>query len=120
MAWWRQFDDPALDELVERAVRQNLDLQAAAARVDQYLGELETTRSQFFPQIGAGANLSAQRAGGISSDAALVWSDPVTAVRVMLKGTDEASFKAAAKGKLKVEGMAYYVQWFNDAVKIIM
>lgn len=54
------------------------------------------------------------------SDAALVWSDPVTAVRVMLKGTDEASFKAAAKGKLKVEGMAYYVQWFNDAVKIIM
>ena len=72
MAWWRQFDDPALDELVERAVRQNLDLQAAAARVDQYLGELETTRSQFFPQIGAGANLSAQRSGGISSDAAQV------------------------------------------------
>ncbi len=72
MAWWRQFDDPALDELVERAVRQNLDLQAAAARVDQYLGELETTRSQFFPQIGAGANLSAQRAGGISNDTAQV------------------------------------------------
>jgi len=72
MAWWRQFDDPALDQLVERAVRQNLDLQAAAARVDQYLGELETTRSQFFPQIGAGANLSAQRAGGISSETAQV------------------------------------------------
>lgn len=72
MAWWRQFDDPALDQLVERAMRQNLDLQAAAARVDQYLGELETTRSQFFPQIGAGANLSAQRAGGISSETAQV------------------------------------------------
>ena len=54
------------------------------------------------------------------NDAALVWSDPVTAIRVMLKGTDEASFKAAAKGKLQVEGMAYYVQWFNDAVKIII
>ena len=54
------------------------------------------------------------------SDAALVWSDPGTAFKVMLKGTDEASFQAAAQGKLKVEGMAYYVQWFNDAVKIIM
>jgi hypothetical protein len=55
-----------------------------------------------------------------ASDAALVWSDSGTAFRVMLKGTDEASFKAAAKGKLTVEGMAYYIQWFNDAVKIIM
>lgn len=53
-------------------------------------------------------------------DAALVWSDPSTAFKVMLKGTDEASFQAAAEGKLKVEGMAYYIQWFNDAVKIIM
>ena len=53
-------------------------------------------------------------------DAALVWSDPGTAFNVMLKGTEEASFNAAAQGKLKVEGMSYYIQWFNDAVKIIM
>ena len=54
------------------------------------------------------------------SDAALVWADPKTAFKVMLAGSDEASFLAAANGKLKVEGMAYFVQWFNDAVKIIM
>jgi hypothetical protein len=53
-------------------------------------------------------------------DAALVWSDPGTAFKVMLKGTEEASFQAGADGKHKVEGMAYYIQWFNDAVKIIM
>lgn len=53
-------------------------------------------------------------------DAALVWKDSCTAFRVMLKGTEEASFKAAAKGKLTVEGMAYYIQWFNDAVKTVM
>jgi hypothetical protein len=53
-------------------------------------------------------------------DAALVWKDSATAFRVMIKGTDEASFYAAAEGKLKVEGMSYYIQWFNDAVKIIM
>jgi hypothetical protein len=53
-------------------------------------------------------------------DAALVWSDSGTAFSVMLKGTDEASFRAAADGKLTVEGMSYFIQWFNDAVKIIM
>ncbi len=53
-------------------------------------------------------------------DAALVWSDPNTAFKVMLTGTDEATFAAAAAGKVKVEGMAYYIQWFNDAVKLIM
>ena len=53
-------------------------------------------------------------------DAALVWSDPGTAFKVMISGSDEASFLAAANGKLKVEGMAYYIQWFNDGVKLIM
>jgi hypothetical protein len=53
-------------------------------------------------------------------DAALVWADAGTAFKVMLSGSEEATFLAAANGKLRVEGMAYYIQWFNDAVKIIM
>ncbi|HNY65704.1 MAG TPA: hypothetical protein PKM41_09695 [Deltaproteobacteria bacterium] len=53
-------------------------------------------------------------------DAALVWSDSGTGFRTMVKASDEASFRAAAAGKLKVEGMAYYIQWFNDAVKLTM
>lgn len=55
-----------------------------------------------------------------SADAALVWSDAATAFKVMLSGSEEATFLAAASGKLKVEGMAYYIQWFNDAVKLVM
>ena len=38
-----------MDSLVEAAVRNNLDLKKAAAAVDNYLGILETTRSQYFP-----------------------------------------------------------------------
>jgi hypothetical protein len=52
-------------------------------------------------------------------DAALVWSDPKTAFKVMLSGSEEATFKAAAEGKIRVEGMAYYIQWFNDGVKLV-
>lgn len=55
-----------------------------------------------------------------SCDAALAWSDSGTGFRVMIQGSDEATFQAAADGKLKVEGMAYYIQWFNDGVKLTM
>jgi len=59
--------------------------------------------------------------GGVHPyDAALVWSDSNTAFKVMSSGSDEQSFLAATKGKLKIDGMAAYIQWFNDGVKLVM
>ena len=60
--WWKQFDDPVLDALVDTALRENLDIQAASARVDQFLGALASTRSQYFPQLGYNAEASRNRA----------------------------------------------------------
>lgn len=62
--WWKQFGDPVLDDMVAAAVRGNLDLRLATARVDQYLGLLETTRSQYFPQIDAGVSGGRERSTG--------------------------------------------------------
>lgn len=59
-AWWELFADPVLNSLIDAALKENLDLQVAAARVDQYLGQLQTTRAEFFPQISAGAGASRQ------------------------------------------------------------
>ncbi len=63
--WWQQFGDPALNQLIETALRENLDVQAAAARVDQFLGALSTTRSQFFPQFGYSGEASRNRASQV-------------------------------------------------------
>ena len=60
--WWEQFGDPVLDDLIETALRENLDVRVAASRVDQFLGVLTTSRSQSLPQIGYGANISNNRA----------------------------------------------------------
>jgi multidrug efflux system outer membrane protein len=60
--WWQGFGDSTLDQLVDSAVRANLDVQIAAARVDQFLGALRTTRSQFYPQFDYGADVSTNRA----------------------------------------------------------
>jgi outer membrane protein, multidrug efflux system len=56
--WWEAFGDPALSELIDSALHENQDLLQAAARVDQFLGALSTTRSQFYPQVGYSGNAS--------------------------------------------------------------
>jgi len=58
-AWWQQFQDPELDRLIGIALAENKDVQVAAARIDQFLGQFRTTRSFLFPQAAAG--VSAQR-----------------------------------------------------------
>jgi multidrug efflux system outer membrane protein len=61
-AWWQQFNDPALDALISEGLRNNQDLVAAAARVEQFYGVLGTTRSPLFPQVGAQVSGSRARA----------------------------------------------------------
>lgn len=67
--WWEAFGDPVLDQLIDSAIRENLDVRIAAARVDQLLGALSTTRSQLLPQIGYGADVSRLRASRVSAQA---------------------------------------------------
>lgn len=53
-------------------------------------------------------------------DAAIVWADADTGFRVMSSQSAEEQFKAAAAGKMKLDGMAFFAQWFNDGVKLAM
>ena len=49
--WWDSFHDPELSSLVGRLVRQNLDLQSAAERVQQADAEREIARAQGLPHV---------------------------------------------------------------------
>ena len=54
-------------------------------------------------------------------DAALIWADAGTAFRVMTSKTGDAdTFRAAAEGRVRVEGMVPYLQWFTDGVKLVV
>jgi hypothetical protein len=54
-------------------------------------------------------------------DVALVWADPDTGFRVMTsKNGDADTFSAAAGGKVHVDGMVPYLQWFTDGIKLVM
>ncbi len=60
-AWWEQFGDPVLNDLVTTALRENKDLMIAAARVEEFAGNYGIVRSGLFPQVGAGYQPSRQR-----------------------------------------------------------
>jgi multidrug efflux system outer membrane protein len=47
--WWRLYDDPTLDKLVEAALTQNQDLKVAAANLIKARGVLDQARSGLFP-----------------------------------------------------------------------
>src|SRR5258706_3999320 len=48
--WWKAFDDPALNRLVDQAVTQNLTLRQAGLRVIEARGLRGIAVGQFFPQ----------------------------------------------------------------------
>ena len=50
--WWKQFEDPVLDELVLTALLNNRDVRIAAARVEEFAARLDVSRSSLFPQVG--------------------------------------------------------------------
>lgn len=54
-AWWRRLDDPLLDRLVERAVRQNLDLEQALARIREARALRGVARADLYPTLDARA-----------------------------------------------------------------
>jgi multidrug efflux system outer membrane protein len=50
-AWWRIFNDPTLDSLIEKLENANPDIEAALARMDQSFAVLGITRSALFPTV---------------------------------------------------------------------
>jgi len=60
--WWALFNDPVLTSLEERAGRQNLDLRAAEARIEQSRAKLRIAGAEQLPTIGANASSLRERA----------------------------------------------------------
>ena len=59
-AWWRQFDDPQLSELVNRAMQQNHDVRLAMSRVNASRAQLRQSRAGLLPSFDLPASASRQ------------------------------------------------------------
>jgi outer membrane protein, multidrug efflux system len=60
-AWWRQFQDPALDALIAEALENNRNVRIAAANVEQAAAVLMQARSPLYPQLGYSGSAARER-----------------------------------------------------------
>jgi NodT family efflux transporter outer membrane factor (OMF) lipoprotein len=62
--WWRVFNDPVLETLVECARTNNLDVRQAEARLRKARAQRELARAERMPAVGATASASRSRSSG--------------------------------------------------------
>ncbi|MDQ5877487.1 MAG: outer membrane protein multidrug efflux system, partial [Pseudomonadota bacterium] len=110
LRWWEAFGDPALNRLVETALNENLDLQVAAARVERYLGQLSTTRSQFFPQVGYGLDVSRNRSTEVGVTPMPAGTDPWYK---LYQGSISASWQLDLFGRVRRQSEAAQARVFS-------
>jgi multidrug efflux system outer membrane protein len=67
VAWWEQFQDPVLTNLVRTALENNKDLAIATANVDQAAAQYGIARSAQFPQVNANASAARDRVSETTS-----------------------------------------------------
>jgi outer membrane protein, multidrug efflux system len=68
LPWWQVFEDPVLQALIREAIANNLDLRAAAARVERFRAEARIAKSFLYPQVNGAAGITVQQNSG-SADA---------------------------------------------------
>lgn len=59
--WWKSFADPELDQLVDTAFGENLDLRAAYARLSAAEANARVAWTGYIPSVNASANVSNSR-----------------------------------------------------------
>lgn len=78
LPWWEVFKDPQLQAVIQEALKNNYDVRIAAARIEQARQELAIARSQFYPQIGYGADITGLRAPKIKTGTYYGYNFPVS------------------------------------------
>jgi multidrug efflux system outer membrane protein len=56
--WWKQFNDPALDRLMDEALENNMDVMLAVANIAKARAALGMANAQLYPSLNAAANAS--------------------------------------------------------------
>jgi multidrug efflux system outer membrane protein len=70
-AWWEGFSDPALSELIETSLDQNLDIEIALANLARARAQVGASESDLFPSFDAfvDSEISSILTGGVEAEA---------------------------------------------------
>jgi multidrug efflux system outer membrane protein len=91
-AWWKGFHDPELDSLITRAVKTNLDLRIAQARVRQARAQLGFAQADYWPTVNAFGSYARQKQ---SENQPIIGSLPLPSSVPFENNVYQAGFDAA-------------------------
>jgi multidrug efflux system outer membrane protein len=91
-AWWRLFDDPVLDAMIEQALTASPDARIIAARIEAAQAARREALSANRPQGDLGLEVSGRRNDRLSGDGALVQPGTSAAAQVSLPVSWEIDF----------------------------
>ncbi|WP_034945648.1 efflux transporter outer membrane subunit [Erwinia oleae] len=61
--WWKSFNDPQLDSLIDRAITGNLSLQQAVLRIASSRQQVNQARGAWFPSVNGNLGVTRQQLG---------------------------------------------------------
>lgn len=121
-AWWRTYEDPVIDKLVDEALLQNLDLRQAIARVAEARAGLGIARADQYPGVTANGSASRNRASQSSLLGVPAGNDPeYSRYRATLDAAYEIDFwgkyrRASEAARAELLGS----QFNRDAVRLTL
>lgn len=116
--WWRRFDDPVLDGLIDDALADNLDIALQAARVREARAQLGLARAQLYPTLGAQAAATRAKASLQTNPQLTAGERFSTAYSVGASLDYELNLFSALAGKEAASARLLAQAWSQDAVRL--
>lgn len=92
LSWWKAFQDPVLDALLQEAASQSQDLALASARIEEARASLNLNQANFYPSVDLNATASRQRSSENSASASPGFSPYSSNLQVGLSASYEIDF----------------------------
>jgi NodT family efflux transporter outer membrane factor (OMF) lipoprotein len=115
--WWRAYQDPELDRLVDMALADGLDVKIAAARIAEARAQERQARGTLFPEVNADAQVESQRFSknaGIASLASAFGGGGQTGGSGGSGGSQSASGIALPGGFITTYSVGFDASWELD------
>lgn len=115
--WWKNFQDPVLNELIEYARVHNTDLQGASAKVDEARAVLGINKSEKLPRLDAKASATQLK----SSDYVLTPGTPnrLTDYQVSLQASWELDLWGRIRKSTEAARSSLLAQQYNQNVVLL-
>ncbi len=97
--WWKLYEDPELDRLMDELLASNLSIAQAEAQYRQAQALVQSARSAFFPTVGVDASMSRSGSGSGSSSSS---------------GSSGSSFSGNGNGASNQYALTGSVSWEPD------